>query len=481
MASTILTPQRKPPKLQRSLATAAILTLALLLAVATSSFAQSSSKVSGPYPDAYMEWGLPGSPTGQRLGSLLNLLREKDTEAARQYVSEVLDDGFRESSGADSLVAFLESMFETIDGFTLDDIDRQPGGDAHAVLGTPDGKATLLVIAVAEAAPHLVQGLTFRPYDQQVDAVPPIESIEAADRYLQELADADKYGGVLAIMVHDEVVFTKGYGLARLETEDEPAVGADPTILFNVGSITKDFTRVAVLKLVSQGKLRLDDTVGQHLNGFKPEVADHVTVKHLLDFTSGLGDYHQHPDFRVSLAEPTRLERVIDMIRDSDLAFEPGTREMYSNSGYAVLGAIVQAASGVDYYRYVESEVFAPAQMRNSRFLERDDPRVAIGYTRMGSGELESNRAYLPLKGTPAGSSYSTVGDLLRFQQALHSDLFGIGGDKERFGCFAGGGPGVNAVRCAHESGLTLAMVSNVDEGIAEKVGVQLFRTLRDQ
>ncbi len=461
----------------------ALATLILALAASTVSAGQPGrqQKLEGPFPSGHKEWRIPASPTGQRLGSLLSVLRSKDAGAAREYVEQVLDQGFREEHGVEGMVDFLMQTATKLDGFTLDGLERQPNGGANAILATPDGLATVLEIGVSEASPHLVEGLMFRPYDRQIEGVPEINTVAEANSYLEELAAAGKYGGVLAVMKDNEIIFTGGYGLAVRAGEGDEELRADPTFLYNVGSITKDFTRTAVLQLVATGKLKLSDTVGQHLERFPEAIADHVTVEQLLAFTSGLGNYHEHPDFAESVKEPTRLERVMDMVRDSELAFEPGTGNLYSNSGFAVLGAMVQSASGMDYYDYMQQNIFDRARMHNSRFLEQADPRAAVGYTRTDDGALTSNRSLIPIKGTPAGSSYSTAGDLLKFQQAMRDDVFGIGKDKVRYGCFAGGGPGVSAVRCASKDGLVIAVLSNVDEGLAGKVAMELFKALQPE
>jgi CubicO group peptidase (beta-lactamase class C family) len=180
---------------------------------------------------------------------------------------------------------------------------------------------------------------------------------------------------------------------------------------FNIGSLGKSFTAVAIAQLVEQGRLSFDDPIGKYVSGFPPEIADRVTIGQLLTNSSGLGDVFMrwHPTAPAQLDLADLLARIVK----EPLQFDPGSRFGYSNSGYVVLGAIVEAVRGQNYYDYVRERVFKPAGMTHTGWYTRDQvPNMAHGYT-----QVDTSGTWIA--GNPSGGAYSTVGDLLRFAQAL--------------------------------------------------------------
>jgi CubicO group peptidase (beta-lactamase class C family) len=238
--------------------------------------------------------------------------------------------------------------------------------------------------------------------------------------------------------------------------------------------------------------------MGRYLKGFPEEIAGKVSVRQLLRMESGYGDYFT-PEFDRRRKSLKSVSDYLDWFRTFRLEFEPGTQKRYSNVGYVLLGGIVESASGLTYEDYVRKHVFAPAGMKSSTFrdLSVEDPKSAIGYTNHGvTGErdyVETNHAVMEVRGTPAGGSFCTADDLLRFHRALRANrLLGEKGttfllrgyedgpDRPAVRGIAGGAPGVSAVSLEDAGeGLTVIVLSNLDEPLAENVGEQLFRTLR--
>jgi CubicO group peptidase (beta-lactamase class C family) len=203
---------------------------------------------------------------------------------------------------------------------------------------------------------------------------------------------------------------------------------------FNIGSVGKMFIGVAIAQLVEQGELSFDDTIGDYVSGFPADIADRVTVDQLLTHTSGLGDFMRngYPEAAKAARNATDL---LPLIVGEPLLFEPGTREEYSNSGFVVLGAIIEAITGQTYQDYLRAHVFEPAGMMSTDWTQpgQGTANIAVGYMRIGSdgrpvspaaggdaptGELADNTAVVPW-GNPSGGEYSTVGDLARFGAAL--------------------------------------------------------------
>ncbi len=246
------------------------------------------------------------------------------------------------------------------------------------------------------------------------------EVVADLKKYIDELVAQDRFSGTVLVARDGKPLFQQAYGLAsksfnvpnRLDTK------------FNLGSMNKMFTAVAVLQLVEQGKLSLEDKVGKHIPDYpNKDVAEKVTIHHLLTHTSGMGSYFNKDYMDASKARFKKVRDYFPLMANEKLAFEPGARWQYSNSGFMLLGAIIEAASGKDYFDYVREHIYKPAGMTNTDAYEmdQDTPNLAIGYTNPGRGGAPAqNNLYMHVvKGGPAGGGFSTVEDLLKFDIAL--------------------------------------------------------------
>ena len=267
-----------------------------------------------------------------------------------------------------------------------------------------------------------------------------------------------------------------------------------PDSKFSIGSMNKMFTAVAVLQLVEAKKIALDDPVGKYLADYpNRDAAAKVTVRHLLTHTGHTGDIFG-PEFvanRLSLKEHADY---IKLFGSHTLTGEPGSGFEYSNFGFILLGAIIEKATGQTYYDYVRTNIFQPAGMKATDSLPETDnvPNRASGYRRDGSAWV-SNVDTLPYRGTSAGGGYSTVGDLLRFVQALESGRllsktmfgeatnpqggrygYGFGADGEgalRSYGHNGGAPGMNGdLRVFPQLGYVVVALSNLDPPAASRL-----------
>lgn len=258
------------------------------------------------------------------------------------------------------------------------------------------------------------------------------------------LARADQFSGVILLARRGAPVFEQAFGLADREARRANTTGTS----FNVSSVGKSFTQVAVRQLVAQGKLALDGTIGQYWPDYPDPAARAVTIQQLLMHRSGIaGDIFADP--ATLRGNRDALQRVLR----TPLAFAPGTRQQYSNAGYVVLGEIVARVSGEDYHDYIQRHVFATAGMTHSGFPSRDalPAWAAQGYTRggegpgPGSGPLRPSAPVQPRRGSAAGGAYASAADLLRFLQARRRGSLGadMPGGQE---IAAGGSPGSNAM-----------------------------------
>jgi D-alanyl-D-alanine carboxypeptidase len=242
--------------------------------------------------------------------------------------------------------------------------------------------------------------------------------------YLDSLASDNKLSGVLLIAKNGVTVASKAAGIAN---KTSGAV-IDLNTKFNLGSMNKMFTSVAVAQLAQAGKLSFTDTVGKHLPDYpNKEVAEKVTIHHLLTHTSGMGMYWNEK-FMAQRDKLVTVAAHLPLFASDALLFPPGEKFQYSNSGYMLLGAIIEKVSGQDYYSYVEEHIYKPAGMTNTGFYEpgKDISNLAIGYSKMSRDgqrleEARDNTDMREVKGGPAGGGYSTAPDLVKFQQALFS------------------------------------------------------------
>ena len=318
----------------------------------------------------------------------------------------------------------------------------------------------------------------------------------ALDRELGKLTDDDEFSGVVFVGRAGKPIFHRAYGMANRESGRANATNTR----FDVGSITKLLTKIAVAQLAEAGKLSLDDTLADVLPSYpNQEIARRITLRQLLKHRSGLGDifndrWDDYP--KDKLVSPSDF---FPLFSDLPLNFEPDQSQSYSNAGYIVLGAVVEAVSGKPYAEYLDTHVFRPAGMRRSGFPVRDGTSadLAVGYTREGAADdgLHPNLGMLPIRGCPAGSSSHTAEDLWKFDLALRGDkLLGPGWTdwvftgKQPSGKtesrdnppsfamgVAGGGPGVNAV-LESDPELTVIVLSNLDPPTASRLGRQLKR-----
>ncbi len=237
----------------------------------------------------------------------------------------------------------------------------------------------------------------------------------ALDTLFAEAYPTDRPGAAVRIEKGGEVVLRKGYGLADLEL----GVPIEPDMVVRLGSITKQFTAAAVLMLAEEGKIDLDAPVSAYLPDYAGPAAV-VTVGQLLNHSGGLPNYTDRPEYPARMREAQTVEQMIDRFEALPLEFEPGTRWSYSNSGYLLLGAIVEAVSGTSYEEVVETRIFGPLGMERSRYGHENEvvPGRVEGY-QGPPGDYE-HAAYLSMtQPYAAGSLLSTVDDLARWDAAL--------------------------------------------------------------
>jgi CubicO group peptidase (beta-lactamase class C family) len=246
-------------------------------------------------------------------------------------------------------------------------------------------------------------------------ALAPVELSSKIGQVMDALAEQDSFTGAVLVARNGEILLSQGYGWADWEKQ----LRNTPQTKFRIGSVTKQFTATVVLLLQAEGRLDVQD----HMCVYLPECPaawQEITIHHLLTHTSGIPNFTGFLDYRKLQATPSAPGQTIARFKDKPLDFKPGEKWSYSNSGYILLGYIIEQASGQSYETYVQGHIFEPLEMRSSGY-DHNDGSLAIGYTGAKSSWKEAGYIDMSIP-FAAGALYSTVEDLYRWDQALYSD-----------------------------------------------------------
>ncbi|MCC6677946.1 MAG: beta-lactamase family protein [Phycisphaerales bacterium] len=483
-----------------------VIIVLLSLIPATAVLAQNRAAAPQPYTDSAT---IPDTAAYRRAREIVELVNGGDAEKVRAFIDGQFAAEFRDAM---PMAEHLD-MFERVHA---DSGELEVYGARSYTPPRPVTQAVLVlrskleeswravVVDVEEAEPHRVASLMFaqaRPPSNlpKGERLSDAQIAEAMKGYVERLAAADGFSGTVLLARDGEVFFTAAVGIAnrdfgapvRLDTK------------FNLGSMNKMFTGVAAAQLAQAGKLSMEDAVGKYLgeDWLPREALDGVQVQHLLTHTSGLGSYFNETFDRSSRALYRGVEDYRPLTKGETLAFSAGTQWRYSNTGMLVAGAVIEKASGEDYFEYIRAYITGPAGMVNTDCYELDrvNPNLAVGYVKEkgpAGTEYRNNLFMHVMRGGPAGGGYSTVEDLLRFDRALRggkllskewldrvwsahpevgSPRYGYGfgiedGPAGRIVGHNGGFPGISAALAMYvDTGYTIAVLSNYG-GAAEMV-----------
>lgn len=236
------------------------------------------------------------------------------------------------------------------------------------------------------------------------------------EKVVQSHVMAGTFMGTVLVARDGAVVFDKAYGMANVEWD----VPNTPATKFRLGSITKQFTAAAILLLEERGKLKIDDRIKTYLPD-QPMSWDRITIYNLLTHTSGIANFTSLPSYNSLKLNDTQVDATLTTLRDRVLDFGPGEKMQYSNSGYLVLGSIIEKVSGQSYEKFLADNFFTPLGMTDTGYDSNTAiiKRRASGYTRTAATGL-LNATYIHMS-VPhaAGALYSTTADMLKWERAL--------------------------------------------------------------
>ena len=241
------------------------------------------------------------------------------------------------------------------------------------------------------------------------------QDVGRLDQVAQSYASSNRFMGSVLVARRGEILISKGYGFANLEWN----IPNSPQTKFRLGSVTKQFTAAAILLLEERGKLKIDDPIKKYLID-APAAWDKITIFHLLTHTSGIPSFTSFPDYAALEASQTTPENLVSRFRDKPLDFQPGEKWSYSNSGYVLLGYLIEKISGQDYAKFVQQNIFTPLGMKDSGYDSNSAiiPRRASGYAPGHDGFINAGFVHMSVP-FAAGGLYSTTEDLLRWERGL--------------------------------------------------------------
>ena len=275
--------------------------------------------------------------------------------------------------------------------------------------------------ALTASAACLVAWLFFPllPAHARPDRPSPEKLASRIEEYLTARVEHSRLSGTVLVARNGQILFCRGFGMANLEHD----VPCTHNTKFRLGSITKQFTAMAILILEERGKLSVSDKVKKYVPA-AGKAWDEITIHHLLTHTSGIPNYTSFPDFLKTLRNPIGLDELIAKFKDKPLDFKPGEKFQYSNSGYIVLGKIIEVASGMPYAKFMKDAIFDPLEMHDTGYDSESAilKNRASGYS-LVLGVAPANATFIDMSiPHAAGALYSTVLDLLKWDRALDSE-----------------------------------------------------------
>ena len=390
-------------------------------------------------PRANSRSSFPDSPAGRLGQMLIEVINSGDSVARTAFlVNHVSDAAIKEVSIADR-AAWLARVADQSGG--LEVISATGGQPLEILVKVRRGNHWARIYAFTDprqgdrlgdyGAVQVRDPAIERADRRPQRRMPEGEVVREISRRVGAAAGRDEFSGVVLVAKGERTIFHRAYGLAdrswripnRLDTK------------FNLASMNKMFTAVAIAQLVEAGRLRLEDTLGTILPDYpNQDAARSITIAQLLSHGAGLGMLFDRPAFDRRKRYRTSSD-YFPLFAAEPLLFEPGTSSAYSNEGFVVLGAVVEKLTGSSYFDYVRERIFRPLGMANTDSYAIDDvvPNLAVGYARyeddpLGIGPRRPNWIFLQWKGSAAGGGYSTTGDLLRFVRALQHERLLRGG-----------------------------------------------------
>ena len=442
----------------------------------------------------------PETIIGKRAEAYISAFNNSDESAMFTFIIDNISDASLKLHGIDQRMKLFKFMKNTYQHLSVVKVHLINEHSLSTSVQAKNGEQLQFVFEFEENNPYKLNLIRVEMGDSknedQSEKVPEGELVHTLEKYLTELSQQEKFSGVVLIEKNNEPLFEKAYGQSNKENNTINNLETK----FNLGSINKIFTKIAIAQLIEQGKLTFETKLGEILPNYpNNDAKQKVTIRHLLEMESGIGDFFGKKFEETPKKTLRTINDYLPLFANEPLAFEPGTSRAYSNGGFIVLGAIIEKLSGKSYYDYARENIFLKAGMLNTDSYETDSAvnNIAIGYI-FENGKWVANTETRPAKGSSAGGGYSTENDLLKFTNSLINDTFLsydytewiLGGtipEKNSLSTqekkihtmggigIAGGAPGINAsLDFDIASGYAIVVLSNYSPPSAEDVAKKI-------
>jgi len=387
-----------------------------------------SAQAKPPHPDSPA--GFPDTPIGKVGHGLIQVINAGDSAARVAFLAAHLSDAALEETPLAERAEWLARVAEQSGGLQV--LEAKGDRPLEILVKIRRGEHWARIYAFPDdRQPGRIRGYGAIPVrDPAIERtavraarrLPEAEVVEEIARRVTAAVEREEFSGVVLVATGDRTLFHRAYGLADRSWRIRNQLDTK----FNLASMNKMFTAVAIGQLIEAGKLRFEDTLARVLPEYPNRgAARRITIAHLLSHSAGLGTLFD----RAGFDRRKRYRASADyfpLFAAESLLFQPGTASAYSNEGYVVLGAVIEQLSGMSYFDYVRERIFQPLGMSDTESYAIDDvvPNLAVGYARfeddpLGIGPRRPNWIFLQWKGSAAGGGYSTTGDLLRFVRGL--------------------------------------------------------------
>ncbi len=440
---------------------------------------------------------------------VLETIINKSQEEIEDFILQNWYPETLEKRGVKSITDSLHHLKREFGDFKIYQTFNESPGKESAFLFNPETEDWLkFSVMITEDKPSFVKGLGLRPTVPPDDDSTEIKEENLATAItdsIKRLLEKNLFSGVALVAKDDKTVFQLTRGYSNIDSEIKPNLETK----FNLGSMNKMFTSLAIAKLIEECHFSFDTFVAKLLPDIQIDQAGKIKVHHLLTHSSGLGNFFT-PEYMKNKDKYVEVKDLLPLIETEKLAFSPGSKFQYSNSGFEVLGNIIESVSEMSYYDFVREKIFLPLGMKDTDSYRLDDEveNLANGYTKHlamnqpPSKEWVLNTRMARIKGSAAGGGYSSAQDLLKFSQALFSykiinkdltkevirgkmqlepgsdeTMYGYGFGVHKFGSLTryghnGGAPGINSFFGVYQPiNYTVVVLSNYDPPSAERIG----------
>jgi CubicO group peptidase (beta-lactamase class C family) len=372
---------------------------------------------------------MPGGVIGDRVSSLIETINANDPDAMRRFLGEECTAAFRATAPAHVHIDMYLRYCRQTGGVDFHSVRKYiPARPEETVVIVRDrnfGAWRAIILRFDNSEEPLVAGMRFAdarvPSNVKEPELTEEEFLNETDELVRRICEKDVFSGAVLLARGDDILLARVCG----EASKRFHIPNNIDTKFNLGSMNKMFTAVAIAQLAEKEALSYDDPISKYIDeSWLPrKITDRIKIRHLLSHTSGLGDYFNATFWNGSRELYRNIEDFKPLVRGDSLSFEPGERFQYSNTGMLLAGVVIEKTAEQSYFDFIRENIYDRAGMRDSDSYEMDSPveNLAIGYSPDPASPYgwRNNLFKHVIKGGPAGGGFSTVGDLHRFARAL--------------------------------------------------------------